>query len=682
LARPFRYTFILVLAALSIALAALSGWRYARASAPVSGPILLISIDALRADHLGPYGYTERHTPAIDSLAADGIVFERAYSHVPQTLPAHATLLTGRLPFETGIRDGVGPAIPESERLLPEMLRDRGFATGGVVSSFLLRSDSGINQGFDFYDAELSSADVPQRLSRDGLESVRIAERWLGSIGTTRAFLFVHLDEPRTRRVDSDRPELSPYDAGIASADSAVGHLVRYLKAHQLYDRSTIILLSDHGEGLGDHGEQRHGLFVYDDTLRIPLIIKPPAGQGAGHRTMQPVQHVDLAPTILDLAKAPAPANLRGRSLTPLFDGNGSIAETTIYGESWYGLTHFGWSDLTSIVDGRYRYIHAPREELYDLIRDPGERDNIAAQNPEIVRQLRAKLKAFASQTATIAGPAVASRADRERYEAFGYVGEPSARFVGPRELIDPKDTWDVVERYRHGIDLAQAHDWPAAIETLRSLARDQPSMVDLWGRLASTATKGERHDIAADAYKQIVQREPDNHDALLGAAAAFLRLRRFDDARQLAQRAADLAASSPQTVSAAHELLARVALARRNVPLARSEAALADNGDDEAPVAAYIEGRIAFDERKYDRALELFEGALAAPSKQRRMPPADLALWTAETLLRLERFPEAEYLFQLELTEAPLSARARAGLAAVYLATGRGNEAAALAAH
>ena len=168
----------------------MGGWRYARASAPVSGPIIVISIDTLRADHLPAYGYTKVKTPAIDALAADGVVFERAYSHAPQTLPAHASLLSGRLPFETGVRDNVGFAVKAGERLLPQMLRDRGFATGGVVSAYVLRKETGIGQGFDFFDDEMPPGSPEPsigQVQRDGAESEAIAERWLGSIGTSRA---------------------------------------------------------------------------------------------------------------------------------------------------------------------------------------------------------------------------------------------------------------------------------------------------------------------------------------------------------------------------------------------------------------------------------------------------------------------------------------------------------------
>ncbi len=232
MSRPFRYTFILVLTALGATLAAVGGWRYARASAPASGPIVLISIDTLRADHLPAYGYTKVKTPAIDALAADGVVFERAYSHAPQTLPAHASLLSGRLPFETGVRDNIGFAIKPGERMLPQMLRDRGYSTAAVVSAFVLRKETGIGQGFDFFDGEMPQASLDTsigQVQRDGGASEAIAEQWLASAGTTRAFLFLHLYEPHKPYAPPERfAEYAPYDGEIAYADEIVGLLIKY----------------------------------------------------------------------------------------------------------------------------------------------------------------------------------------------------------------------------------------------------------------------------------------------------------------------------------------------------------------------------------------------------------------------------------------------------------------------
>ena len=239
--RSFRYIVILVLFALGTGLAAVAGWRYARTSAPVNGPIILVSIDALRADHLPAYGYRGVQTPNIDALAGDGVVFERAYAHAPLTLPAHAALLSGRLPMDTGVRDNVGFAIPDSERLIGAMLSVRGYATAAVVSSFALRKETGVGQGFSFFDDDFSSgtsgSDTPVR--RDGADSERIAERWLSTAGTSRAFLFLHLDEPHAPYVPPppfDRVS-SPYDGEVAYADEIVGRLISYLKKQQLYDQ-------------------------------------------------------------------------------------------------------------------------------------------------------------------------------------------------------------------------------------------------------------------------------------------------------------------------------------------------------------------------------------------------------------------------------------------------------------
>ncbi|HUK36702.1 MAG TPA: sulfatase, partial [Vicinamibacterales bacterium] len=307
MSRPLRSVFILGVAALGTALAAVGGWHYARASAPVPGPVILISIDTLRADHLPAYGYRAIKTPAIDSLASDGVVFERAYAHSTQTLPSHAAMLTGRLPFENGVRDDDGAVLPVDERPLALMLRDRGYATGGIVSTALLRRATGLARGFDFFDDDVPAGDgdlPPALRRRSGAASEDIAERWLSGLGTARLFLFLQIDEPRAPRTPS-------YDEAIAAADAVVGRFVRYLKAHQLYDQSTILLVSDHGEGLGDHGEQEHGLFIYNEAIHVPLIVKPASGGGAGRRVGDVVQLADVAPTVLDLVKAPQPGNLR-----------------------------------------------------------------------------------------------------------------------------------------------------------------------------------------------------------------------------------------------------------------------------------------------------------------------------------------------------------------------------------
>jgi hypothetical protein len=509
LARPFRYTFILMLVAVSTTLAAVGGWRFARASAPVSGPIILISIDSLRADRLPLYGYTGVATPTLDALGDDGIVFERAYSHAPLTLPAHASLLSGRLPFETGVRAATGMSINSRERMLAEILSDRGYATGAVVSSFALRRATGIAQGFGFFDdklaAESSAGDEP--LLRDGSLSVQIAERWLDTIGTSRAFLFLHLAEPHK---PYDPPErfaaYDPYDGEVAYADEIVGQLVRYLKRHQLYDQSTIIVLSDHGEGLGDHGEQEHGLFVYDEAVRVPLIIKPSAGDGAGRRVTDVVQHIDVVPTILDLAKAPVPDNLGGDSLVPFLDGDGTLPSRLAYAESLFGHFNFGWTAVASLTDGRYRLVRSTSDRLYDLKVDPAGRLDVSGVHLDVTRKLGESLDRLLADSSIPQPPDVSAR-DRQRFEALGDVVASTNHQAGGEPVAE------LVNAYRTSVDCARTRDWVCALDVLDAYVSSYPESSEAWARLGAIAERGGRSDLALDAYRKVVAlRRDDAH--------------------------------------------------------------------------------------------------------------------------------------------------------------------------
>jgi len=680
--RPLRFTFILFLAGLGTTLAAVGGWRYARASAPVSGPIIVISIDTLRADHLPAYGYKKVRTPAIDALAADGVVFERAYSHAPQTLPAHASILSGQLPFETGVRDNVGFTVKTGERLLPQMLRDRGFATGGVVSAYVLRKETGISQGFDFFDGEMpaSSPDVSiGQVQRDGAESEAIAEHWLATIGTSRAFLFLHLYEPHKPYAPPARfAEYAPYDGEIAYADEIVGRLVRYLKSHQLYDRSTVILLADHGEGLGDHGEQEHGLFVYDEAIRVPLIIKQESNTGAGRRVADLVQHIDLVPTILDLVKAPVSGSLRGRSLKAVLEGTGRLPAPTVYSEALYARYHFGWSELTALTDDRYRYIKAPREELYDLMHDAGERTNIADERPQPRLALKAALDRVAAG-AKIQPPSEIPADARERLQALGYVGAQTDVAAGPgAALPDPKDKREILERYRAAVDFAGQRKWTQAIALLQQILRDDPEMADVWSQLAVFATRMDRYEMAVDAYKHYIALKPDEPIGYIGASAGLLKLRKLDEAREHAQLAVDVApAKDRRSRASAHEMLARIALARHDAGAAREEAGLAHEEDPALPLPAYIEARLLYEQGKYEDALPMFQEAIAGLKKPGSPRIAELHFYTGDTLGRLERYPEAEAEFVEELRQFPQNTRARGGLAMLYQASGQPDAAA-----
>jgi arylsulfatase A-like enzyme/Tfp pilus assembly protein PilF len=683
LSRSARYTFILVVVALSGCLAAFGGWRYAKASAPVNGPIILISIDSLRADHLPAYGYENGKTPALDALVSDSVVFERAYAHVPQTLPAHSSMLTGRLPFETGVRDVAGYALPETARTIAELLRDRGYTTGGIVSSFLLRKETGIARGFTFFDAELPKG-TDASLTRDGAESERIAEHWLDSIGTSRALLFLHLSGPGTPFEAPDRyseAAATPYDAEISYADEVVGRLIRYLKSHQLYDRSTIVVVSDHGEGLGDHGEAGHGLLAYEEALHVPLIVKQPGGDGRQHRVKAPVQQIDIVPTILDLAKAPGASGLRGRSLVPALAGN-SLPDAPIYAESLYGEYRFGWAPVLSLIDGRYQLVTSgTRDELFDLSVPAAERHDLASEKADIVAASKKRLAEFTPRGA-LPKPASVTQSDRERFESLGYVGVPGTVPEPAAERSLPADHVRFVENYRKAVDLARANEAKSAIDAFRALTRQQPRMPDVWLHLARTAARSERQDIALEAFRSVLNLEPDNVAAHLGAAASSLRARKLDETALHAQWVLEALSTDKVQKAEAHELLARVAFGRKDLELARSEAEAAEALDPQRPVVSFIAGRVALDEARYGDAVEQFENALAAADKAARPPLADLRVYAAEALIRVERSDAAERLLAAELLAFPANVRARITLQSLYRATGRPREAAALAQH
>ncbi len=599
MSRPIRFTFILFLAGLCTALAAVGGWRYARASAPLSGPIILISIDTLRADHLPPYGYARVKTPAIAALAADGVLFERAYSHSPQTLPAHVALLSGKLPSENGVRVDEGAAIKPGERLLPQMLRDRGYATAGVVSSALLGKGTGIGQGFEFFESPSLAG------SRDGDESETIAERWLAS-HSTRAFMFLHLDEPHAPYEPPDRfAEFAAYDGEIAYADEIVGRLVKYLKSHQLYDRSTIVLLSDHGEGLGEHGEDEHGLFVNQEAVHVPLIIKQESNTSPGRRVRDVVQHIDLVPTILDLVKAPLPWGLRGRSLKPLLEGTGRPEPVSVYSESLYGRTHFGWSAVTALTSDR-----TPAPVLADPLED-------AAKKSEIVNS------------------------------------------------------------YRRAVALAADSRWREAIPILQAILRQDVEMAEVWRLLGTVAGRIDRHDDVLNASWYWIGLKPEDPNAYLAAAAALVKLKRLDEAREQAAVALTVASEKDRRPrAAAHELLARLALAKHDAETARDEAALALKADPAFPMPQYVDARLLYDQGKYDEALTLFERAAAALEKPGAVPIAELHFYIGDILIRQERTAEAEAALLEELRAFPQNLRARGALALLYHTGGRSDEA------
>ena len=668
---------LLVLVAVA-AVAAAAAWFGARRLMPApsaaGGPIIIISIDTLRADRLPVYGYTKVRTPNLDAFASQAVVFDRAYSHAPQTLPAHASILSGALPFEHGVRDNIGFTVKDGQWLLPKALRERGWPTGGFVSAYVMRAATGIGQGFDAYDSELpaSSGELSiGQVQRGGEQTLAAAEKWLGERDASKPFfLFFHIYEPHKSYSPPERFRgYEPYDGEVAYSDEIVGRMLDRLRAMNVFDKATILVLSDHGEGLGDHGEQEHGLFLYQETTRVPLIVKPAGWRQGMRRVATPVQQIDLVPTILDAIGVEKPASMRGRSLRPVIDGTGTIADTGIYAEALYSRYHFGWSELYSLTDTRYRLIRAPRDELFDLERDPRESTSVAAERPQVRQAMRSALEGLI-QNAAIAAPAAVSDEDKQRLAALGYVGGgSSASLTLPGDqLADPKDKVKILERFRRAADLAGALKFDEAVGVYREVLAEDPEMIDVWVQLAEVQVRRGSMPEAIAAYKEVITRRPKDPGALIGVAGALLRTGKLDEAQQHAVLAISVAPAG------AHEVLAKIALARRDPQTARREAALAQQADSSLPMPHYVEGLLLYNENRHAEALGPLLRARDA-LRGRTVQMNDLNYYIGDSLARLERYREAEPYLLDEVRLFPHNTRARAGLAMLYRAMGRNAE-------
>src|SRR5687768_4482839 len=356
-------------------------------------PIIIISIDTLRADRLPAYGYQGVETPSIDALRADSILYSNAWSHCPMTLPSHVSILTGLLPYEHGVRNNIGYRFDSAKHApLPSMLRRRGYATGAAVSAYVMRGATGLGQAFDFYDDRTSGQEnvAAGNVSRAGDGTLAVAEPWIAQNASRPFFFLFHIFEPHA-------PYEGSYDAEVVAADRIVGRFLERLKSSGVYDRAVIVLLSDHGEGLGDHGEGEHGMFLYREALHVPLLIKLPNGERRGTTVTEPDQLIDVAPTIAALAGVEAPGTLRGLSLLGQLP-----AERSIYSETLLPRIQFGWSDLRSLAGARHHFIDAPRAELYDYVSDPGEKRNVIADERRTFAAMKRELDAH---SAAFAGP-------------------------------------------------------------------------------------------------------------------------------------------------------------------------------------------------------------------------------------------------------------------------------------
>ena len=551
---PHRRTGLVAAGWLLLVVTALGGaWFLARRRAPPN--LLLITIDTLRADHVGCYGDRQAATPVLDALAARGTRFATAVAHVPLTTPSHASILTGLTPLRHGIRDNGGFALPAGLPTLASAMKDAGYRRAAFVSGFPLDRRFGLDRGFETYDDRLPYGDDPRRaayVERRADATTDAALRWLDGLDPRDRrpwLLFVHYFDPHAPydpppEYRRGRFAEHPYDGEIAFVDAQLGRLLRWLDAHGLTGRTVVLATSDHGESLGEHGEDTHGVFVYDSTLRVPWIMAGP-GVPPGRVARTVARGIDVTPTLLELAGLRAPSSMEGRPLRAA--ATQELADAPAYVESRFAFLQLGWAPLAGWRTARYKLVLAPRKELYALDTDPHETANRLGSERETAARLQTALQAALA----VKTPDAAHRADTEtleRLRTLGYVGngEAAAVDVDSAGRRDPKDAIALLRRVETG--LAEARSDPErAIRELTAAIEEDPRMALAWRYRA--IAYAERKDYAA-AIADLRRLEADGRgsgDGLVLLAECLWRTGHAQEALPVLDRAAAALPGSPE---------------------------------------------------------------------------------------------------------------------------------------
>jgi arylsulfatase A-like enzyme/lipopolysaccharide biosynthesis regulator YciM len=632
--------------------------------------VVVISIDTLRSDRLPAYGYSATETPAIDALQQDGILFERAFSHYPITLPSHVSIFTGLLPTEHGVRDNVGYRLDANQvPFLPRLLKKRGYRTGAAVSVYILRRDTGLGDSFDFYEDSIGlkrEASLGES-QRSGTETLSSAKEWLGSVAGEPFLFFFHIYEPHTPWTAPEPFASSydePYDGEVAAADAVVGELLAELRRLGVYDQAIVVLLSDHGEGLGDHGELEHGILLYREVLQVPLLLKLPGSHLAGLRVAAPAQLIDIYPTI---ARLVGERGIDGVTLLELLQDDRPVRP--IYSETYYPRLHLGWSQLASLIAGDLHYIEGPDPELYDLEADPGETTNRLRERRRDHGALRRRLAEYRRE---LEAPSGVDSETARRLAALGYLSTRAPADSGP--LKDPKSQLHVLDDLMAAFRAQARRDFVAAATAFQQVVADNPDMADAWENLAQCLHQLGRFPEAVAAFERAMELSRGADHVALGAARVFI------DIGDLSQARAHAELSLETNPAAAHRVLARIALADQDLEQAEvhARAALAERPN--AIQSLIILAQVAAEKADLDEARELVARAEQAQAKQRAdQTPLGLHFTKGDILARLGEAGEAARAFRQEIEQHPGDTRAYARLALLYALEGRTKEAVAI---
>jgi len=498
---------------------------------------VLITLDTVRADRLGCYGYPRAETPAIDGLAHDAVLFQNAYTVVPITLPSHAVMLTGTYPMWNGVRDFTSAGLPSSIPTLAEGLKRHGYATAAFVSSFVLNSMWGLSRGFDVYDDEMTPGTAPGNdlflVTRPGNITTDRLLSWLNGNAQKPFFVWLHLYDAhspyRAPQAFRSRHAGQPYDAAIAFDDAQVGRVLEALRRRGLYDRTLIIVTSDHGESLGEHGEAEHGFFIYNATLRVPLLVKWPAPSSGAHVVSDPVSTIDIAPTVAQAAALPTAEDriFQGQPLSRWMAARTPPPEP-VYAESYYARNSFGWHELRGLVTSKLKYVDAPEPELYDLARDPGEASNVIATHQAEAAAMQAQLEGVERKFEGVAASAPEARLDPETVEklkSLGYVAYEAGSSTDKEATrrADPKQKIATFNQILHEGDLRRLGKNAEAAQLLAELRAREPTLYVIPFEAGENDLAWGKPQEAIAEFRAALQLHPAFDQALSGLGRACL---------------------------------------------------------------------------------------------------------------------------------------------------------------
>lgn len=530
---------------------------------PAARPnVLLITLDTFRADRIGAYGYKLAATPNLDRLAREGVRFADATTQSPLTGPAHTALLTGRYPTRFGVKNNASTPLPDSAVTLAEVLKESGYRTGAFIGAFVLERQYGFAQGFDLFDAAFTGyrAQNKQLVQRTADAVTAPAVGWMKASGDAPFFAWVHFYDAHTPYSAPGaigvKLKARPYDGEIAYVDAAVGRLLASLSASGALDRTIVVAIGDHGEALGEHGEEEHGIFLYESVLRIPWLARLPNAERAGTVVTEQVRSIDLTPTLLDLVGIQRKHPFDGESVAAVMRGQPRRDPPSSYADAHYPQLHFGWSALRSLRVGEWKYVDAPKPELYDLRTDRAERQNVIAERSSVAARMSGELKTIERAFGPDADKP-APQPDPEtlaRLRSLGYVGIAAPTHSGTRGP-DPKDRIQEFNRFKSLLvaattEMAQRRP-DAAIARLKQAAAINDRAYDLHIMLGDAWLQKRSYENALGEYEAAALLNPGTAAPHVLAAEVLLEQGRLNEAMKRLDAGAKIEPSSGEVALA-----------------------------------------------------------------------------------------------------------------------------------